>query len=904
MTNKNINLLSEIKKIHGLMNLNIILEEPNVPPSTQYYNYKGIEYRRKLNGAWEYWRPGSKMWVSTDIISSLPDEVNGVVPQERGFLENMWEKRDPNLKASSPGSAEKQVVNKSSSESSESSKGPIGSFDFGTYGKIWYVKKGFMPFYLPSGKLDIGKLFGLENKPNHFKDEYGWHEAYVKKSWDDYDITVTRVRTGPEPYDPYKELRKQGTIVKRYYPADNWQTLEWVRKNKIPYAFSTSEGKMFVLAIKLVNLEKALFPEIEREDQVPLKPMERDRGWNIVLPGMSATSSRFDLGSAYFNVETGEAYNQTAPTVEDDPSTFDLDTRTDFIKFMSSWQGMLAQVAASLLIYLVAKKLVVLTSFSTIAGVDGAMAFTSANLSPANLRLRLVLYQTIGEIGLNSFLAYNYVKAGPEYESMAFITMAFCAWPAISAYCPGLKNFLGTEYSNKSMLEIIGKQLVNQAKSGLDLGVAMTLLKGSMQPDEWAVLYTFMEAMTKPEFQSEIKLAFKTLFEIGETGFYGQVNRTLVSDVAEEGLATQALRQKYAKVLSLIDGINDELAKPNAKFLSTFTKSLGMVVVYQKLLINVYDRFSSKPENKNKINDQTAQQHAQNSKAAIDKKYSECPGWEKKIMSEKDAQDEFSLRSMAFSDDTLKKLFEMGVFTDEATNAWKETVLLQSLLNLKKRQQQGGQKVIEYLEGTAGLLNYFNHDLCWETDVVSKNPDLARQILEICETMGYVLTDDDEACKKKTGGSSINCLPCIAKSTDVREGYKKYANDEVVTNIENPLNRPVDPDVVKPVEPKPEEWTGTNWEKINKVFYNSYLSLPDIYEVYSAGTPPNVVYYGRKKQTNQFTNNPDQQYPSDNSQLQQPETTTEPQQPVTTTEPKKPGIKQKLKDKFGKRIGK
>jgi hypothetical protein len=195
------------------------------------------------------------------------------------------------------------------------------------------------------------------------------------------------------------------------------------------------------------------------------------------------------------------------------------------------------------------------------------MAFTSANLSPANLRLRLVLFQTIGEIGLNSFLAFNYLKAGPEYESMAFITMAFAAWPAISAYCPGLKNFLGTEYSNKSMLEIIGKQLTEQALSGVDLGLSMTLLKGSMQPEEWAVLYKFMEAMTKPELQAEIKQAFKMLFETGETGFYGQVNKTLVSNVTEEGLAMQALRQKYAKVLSLIDGINDELAKPNAGFL-------------------------------------------------------------------------------------------------------------------------------------------------------------------------------------------------------------------------------------------------------------------------------------------------------------------------------------------------
>ena len=414
--------------------------------------------------------------------------------------------------------------------------------------------------------------------------------------------------------------------------------------------------------------------------------------------------------------------------------------------------------------------------------------------------------------------------------------MAFAAWPAISAYCPGLKNFLGTEYSNKSMLEIIGKQLTEQALSGVDLGLSMTLLKGSMQPEEWAVLYKFMEAMTKPELQAELKQAFKMLFETGETGFYGQVNKTLVSNVTEEGLAMQALRQKYAKVLSLIDGINDELAKPNAGFLSTFTKSLGTVVAYQKVLINIYDRFSSKPENKDKINDQTAKQHAQNSKAALDKKYSECPGWEKKIMSEKDAQDEFSLRSMTFSEDTLNKLFENGVFTDEATKAWKETVLLQSLLNLKKKQQQGGQKVVEYLEGVSGLLNYFNSDLCWETDVVSKNPDLANQILTICEESGYVLTDDDEACKKKIGGRSINCLPCIAKSTDVREGYKKYAKGEVVTNIENPLNRPVDPNVVKPVEPKPEEWTGTNWEKVTQVKYNSYRIQPHKYDVYSAGT--------------------------------------------------------------------
>jgi len=749
---------------------------------------------------------------------------------------------------------------------------------------------------LPSGNLDIGKLFGLADKPNHFKDEYGWHEAYAKKSWDDYDIIIKRPGIGQN--DPYEELRKQGTIVKRYYPVDNWETLQWVRKNKIPYAFKTSEGKMFVLAIKLVRLDQALFPEVIRKDQVPLKPMEKSRGWNIVVPGMSATSSRFDLGSAYFNLYTGEPYNQTAPTVEDDPSTFDLDTRTDFIKFMGSWQGMLAQVAASLLIYLVAKKLVVLTSFSTVAGVEGAMAFTSANLSPANLRLRLVLFQTIGEIGLNSFLAYNYVQAGPEYESMAFITMAFSAWPAISAYCPGLKNFLGTEYSNKAMLEIIGKQLVRQAMSGIDLGVAMTLLKGSMQPEEWAVLYTFMEAMTKPELQAELKQAFKMLFETGEMGFYGQVNRTLVSNVSDQGLSMQALRQKYAKVLELIDGISDEMAKPNAKFLSTFTKSIGTVVVYQKLLINIYDRFSSKPENKDKINDQKAKQHALNSKIAMDKKYNECPGWEKKIMLEKDAQEEFLLKSMSFSEDTLNKLFENGVFTDEATKAWKETVLLQSLLNLKKRQQMGGQKVIEYLEGVSGLLNYFNNDLCWETDVVSKNPDLANQILEICETSGYVLTDDDEACKKKIGGRPINCLPCIAKSTDVREGYKKYAKGEVVTNIENPLNRPVDPNVVKPVEPKPEEWTGTNWEKTNKIRYMALLGLPDTYEVYSAGTPPNIVYYSRKKQTNQFTPNTDQQYPTDNTQLQQP------QKPQTSTEPQKQGLKQKFREKFGKRIDK
>jgi hypothetical protein len=101
--------------------------------------------------------------------------------------------------------------------------------------------------------------------------------------------------------------------------------------------------------------------------------------------------------------------------------------------------------------------------------------------------------------------------------------------------------------------------------------------------------------------------------------------------------------------------------------------------------------------------------------------------------------------------------------------------------------------------------------------------------------------------------------------------------------------------VVKPVEPKPEEWTGTNWEKVTQVKYNSYRIQPHKYDVYSAGTPPNVVYYGKIKQTNQFSNNPNQQYPSNNSQLQQPE---------TTTEPKKPGIKQKLKDKFGKRIGK
>ena len=59
---------------------------------------------------------------------------------------------------------------------------PIGSFNFGAFGPIYYVKNGFKPFYLKN-PVDISKLFGLGGMANIGEDYYGPFEEFEKKSW-------------------------------------------------------------------------------------------------------------------------------------------------------------------------------------------------------------------------------------------------------------------------------------------------------------------------------------------------------------------------------------------------------------------------------------------------------------------------------------------------------------------------------------------------------------------------------------------------------------------------------------------------------------------------------------------------------------------------------------------------
>ena len=97
-------------------------------------------------------------------------------------------------------------------------------------------------------------------------------------------------------------------------------------------AFKTKDG-IFSMVIKLTNAGLSVTPEDPND-----KSKDQSRGWILALPvpGVAATTSGFDYGAGYYNVQTQVPYNQLAPFVEGDPSTSNLDTRTWTDKVMDS----------------------------------------------------------------------------------------------------------------------------------------------------------------------------------------------------------------------------------------------------------------------------------------------------------------------------------------------------------------------------------------------------------------------------------------------------------------------------------------------------------------------------------------------------------------------------------------
>jgi hypothetical protein len=239
--------------------------------------------------------------------------------------------------------------------------------EFGKFGKIPLVK-GAVKNYV--GSQDIGTLLGLNNNTKYkFDEKYGWYEEFEKPSWGTYTA-----------FSPEGTVDKN-YVVKRFLPTISAPDIQWIKKNKIPFGFTTKDGKKFSLLFKLVEPTVAVLP-----DKYPDRP---DRGWILVTPGVQGTTGNYDYGSTYYEVGTMEPYNVLAPKVEGDLSTYDGDSRSLIDKVVESKYFFVGQLAGYVALNIMSDGLLM------------RFVHPSVLLNVARLRVAKFLVQTFFVINVN-----------------------------------------------------------------------------------------------------------------------------------------------------------------------------------------------------------------------------------------------------------------------------------------------------------------------------------------------------------------------------------------------------------------------------------------------------------------------------------------------------------------------
>jgi len=608
-------------------------------------------------------------------------------------------------------------------ETSQGNDDKLSSFKIGTnpqYGTIHYIKEGSELYYLPE-KVDIGKLFNLYNNSKYGQDPRGWFEIIEKPSW------------GPDT--------SSGNIqtVRRYFPSENWNTFDWLRQQKVPFAFKTKDG-IFSMVIKLTNAGLSVTPEDPND-----KSKDQSRGWILALPvpGVAATTSGFDYGAGYYNVQTQVPYNQLAPFVEGDPSTSNLDTRTWTDKVMDSWVGISATIVASLAATLAAKRFCPWLTRTFALSIDVVA-----------MRLRLVLCMTIAEAAIQVPMSVYFYQRGEEYEQMGWICLSFVLLPVLSAYTP-LKSLIGTEFSDVAIFRMVSEKVLNYKGT---LGGFQKYMARECSPQELAMINKFIEFyVPNGKMWAE---AMNDYFYKKAMGIYTDANLISLPEgmiIKEMGdIPNKAAVQKYWAFFDEVLRLNQEFAKPVMGATKEFALNIAGALGLVKLTETVYKLFKG-DEGKNQDllkETEDAKKHAKNAKKAINEYASKCPGYDKEALDNTKVINEIQkeLVKNTNAKEIMKQLFEDGILSDEFTKIMKRAILKNML----------AEKTILKL---TFFITYFAGDTCFEEVVKKDYPDLSSEFINFFYSQGYELVNDKEKCKKYLDDPSkeVKCTPCFAK---------------------------------------------------------------------------------------------------------------------------------------------
>jgi hypothetical protein len=648
------------------------------------------------------------------------------------------------------------------------SSNPIGSFNFGDFGPIHYVKEGFRAFYL-TNPVDIGKLFGFDIKQKSDEEivnPFGIKQTSAEEIFKPY-TDVFKPKIGQDYYGYFEEFEKQSWSetafgskgnevqsvpkIKRYFPTPQWSDFQYLIDNKIPFGFK-NQDKYYTLIIKLTDPNASVFPE-DSDDS---------RGWTMSFPGMLGSGAQ-DYGSPYYEVGTLEQYNTLAPKVEGDQATFALDTRSGFDKFMDSGAGQLAVMAAAVTVAILSR------GWATrLMQTPGSALFTT---NAMQIQTRLVIAATLGEMSINVPQALYYFNR-PGYESVGFMCLCFCALPKLSVQ-PGFIKLIGQEYSPTICNGIAVKAMKNAYLLSAKTGMGFNTFVQMLTLQERAVFLNFLENESKnPKLIEEY---FEYILEHSDWAKMSAKN--IVPERAARG---------YAVYLAAME-IKNILLIPEESFISTFSKSIGSIVVLQQFLIGAYTKFIKKKEViKDLEKDKNLEKKfIENAKKVDEDLRNKLSSFEMLVMTDSKMPD-FQWYMYELTEAHTDKLFFDGVMPDDYYDKMRKIGIQTAIKVAKKGITDADKKIKTTTEANKMAVKYLSTVVCWDDVVKSGYEKEASEILTIS---GYIKTDDNTICNsaRKEGpdrNKSCTTSPCWVPNvtTDETTINPNVTTDETTIN--------------------------------------------------------------------------------------------------------------------------
>ena len=294
-------------------------------------------------------------------------------------------------------------------------------FKFSELGKIMFVPQ-YTTLYYFNKRPKTSEVLDVENLE---KDEFGYYQEIFVPNY--------------------------GERVKRYFPIEEWEDLNFFLRENIPFAIKTRDGdkyRVFTLILALVDPVSSVYDVRKEETDPPYTSSNPNRGW-VISGGVAVTNQPTDSGTGYYSWDGIKyiPYNVTGPTDRYDPSTWVGDDTTELVKFWNESAGIVTQIAVSIVVTVLLRTPIAISLVGR------------APLSIPMIQGRLMVATMLTEALVNVPVGISFfANPGSEYDTAGWISLMFCFLPLAQGTL--LKNLIG-DFSQKTA-ESLAQKILTQ----------------------------------------------------------------------------------------------------------------------------------------------------------------------------------------------------------------------------------------------------------------------------------------------------------------------------------------------------------------------------------------------------------------------------------------------------------